>query len=81
MDIGDDISDRNYTKEQILAKVISPQNYRQIVGQTSPINDSKPTERSFQFSTSITDGLFKNNLKLDLGTGELKLLPERIGNH
>jgi putative DNA primase/helicase len=81
MDIGDDISDRHYTKDQILAKVISPQDYRQIVGQTSPTEDPKPTERSFQFSTSITDGLFKNNLKLDLGTGELKLLPERIGNH
>ena len=30
MDIGDDITDRKFTKEQILEKVLTPENYQQI---------------------------------------------------
>jgi Domain of unknown function (DUF927)/Bifunctional DNA primase/polymerase, N-terminal len=34
-----------------------------------------------QFDSNITDGLFKNNVKVDPDTGEFKLVRERIGNH
>jgi hypothetical protein len=43
MDIGDDIRDHQLTKEQILAKVISPQEYHQIV--TTDLNTPQDEER------------------------------------
>jgi hypothetical protein len=47
MDIGDDIRDYQLTKEQILAKVISPQEYHQIVTtdrNTNPDEDRENTQ-------------------------------------
>jgi uncharacterized protein (DUF927 family) len=88
MDIGDDLRDNNYTKEQILAKVISQSDYREIFTSDSVqvqllellktellLADGKP-----RFTTSWDDGL---NWETATATpdGEIKRVRKFIGNH
>jgi uncharacterized protein (DUF927 family) len=88
MDIGDDLQDNKYTKEQILDRVISPSEYRQILNSdliqaqllellTTELllADGKP-----RFTTNWDDGL---NWETATATpdGEIKRVRKFIGNH
>jgi hypothetical protein len=88
MDIGDDLGDLNLTKEQILAKVISPSEYQQIVTSDSVqaqlldliktellLADGKP-----RFTTSWDDGLNWETAETT-PSGEIKRVRKFIGNH
>jgi putative DNA primase/helicase len=68
MDIGDDITDNSYTKEQILDRVVA----------SSP-KDSE-NNKSTHFATSINGGLVKVSFKDD-EDGNRKKSIESIGNH
>jgi uncharacterized protein (DUF927 family) len=69
---------RAWCKEHKLAVQNSSNGSSNVNGSSYGVND-KP--QYSQFESNITDGLFKNNVKVDPDTGELKLVRERIGNH
>jgi putative DNA primase/helicase len=88
MDIGDDILDNHYTKEQILDRVISPSEYRQIFNSDLVqaqllellatellLADGKP-----RFTTNWDDGLNWETAETTLD-GEIKRVRKFIGNH
>jgi hypothetical protein len=60
MDIGDDIRDHNLTKEQILAKVISPHKYGKIINLSSGIELEKK-EESQQLVQELSELLNKKS--------------------
>lgn len=60
MDIGDDITDYKYTKEQILAKVISPQKYAEIVNPPSS-QEREQQEETQQLEAELSELLNKKN--------------------
>ena len=66
MDIGDDINDHNFTKEQILAKIINVQEYRKVTNV-----DKQPTNLSIgnlrqKLSALVNTGLERSDLKIRL---------------
>jgi putative DNA primase/helicase len=88
MDIGDDLQDNCYTKEQILDRVISPSEYRQIFNSDLVqaqllellatellLADGKP-----RFTTNWDDGLNWETAETTLD-GEIKRVRKFIGNH
>jgi putative DNA primase/helicase len=88
MDIGDDLQDNCYTKEQILDRVISPSEYRQIFNSDLVqaqllellatellLADGKP-----RFTTNWDDGLNWETAETNLD-GEIKRVRKFIGNH
>lgn len=75
MDIGDDIQDRQLTKEQIFDRVINPDEYHAI----SPTN-KPPIDKVTRFTSSIDQGLEKVGLKED-EDGNFHQIRESIGNH
>jgi Protein of unknown function (DUF3987) len=60
MDIGDDIRDHRLTKEQILAKVISPQEYAEIVNPPSATEQDR-REETQQLEAELSELLNKKN--------------------
>jgi hypothetical protein len=60
MDIGDDIRDHQLTKEQILAKVISPQEYLEIVNPPSA-TERERLEETQQLEAELSELLNKKN--------------------
>jgi putative DNA primase/helicase len=88
MDIGDDLQDNGYTKEQILDRVISPSDYRQIfnsdlvqaqllelIATELLLADGKP-----RFTTNWADGLNWETAETTVA-GEIKRVRKFIGNH
>jgi putative DNA primase/helicase len=88
MDIADDLQDNCYTKEQILDRVISPSEYRQIFNSDLVqaqllellatellLADGKP-----RFTTNWDDGLNWETAETTLD-GEIKRVRKFIGNH
>ena len=73
MDIGDDIRDRQLTKEQILEKVISPSEYQAI--SSTPTATEPETDKVTNFTSSIERGLEKVTRE------DGKDSNESIGNH
>jgi putative DNA primase/helicase len=73
MDIGDDIRDRQLTKEQILEKVISPGEYEEMIAPSAKAE--KKTATNSRFTSSIEGGLVKVSSDGD------KESSESIGNH
>jgi hypothetical protein len=55
MDIGDDITDHSYTKEQLIDRVITPTDYQQIISRSAESDDKNNIRPRFQ--TSWDDGL------------------------
>ncbi len=76
MDIGDDIHDRQLTKEQILEKVIDPIDYQKAIATKE--GTEKKTAKNSRFTSSIGGGLVKSSFDED-GTEKGNL--ECIGNH
>jgi putative DNA primase/helicase len=72
MDIGDDIRDRQLTKEQILEKVISPNEYQEAI---APKKLEQKEPKNSHFTSSIETGLVKVTADGD------KESNESIGNH
>jgi hypothetical protein len=60
MDIGDDIRDHQLTKEQILAKLISPQEYSEIVNPPSATEQDQQEETQ-QLGAELSELLNKKN--------------------
>ena len=60
MDIGDDLIDHNYTKEQVLAKVISVEAYSEIVNSRS-VAEQEGSEEIQQLETELSELLKKKN--------------------
>jgi uncharacterized protein (DUF927 family) len=80
-DIADDISEFGFNLEQLQERVISLDDYQQIVNVSSP---PEPETIGFEvpkFTTDIDQGLFKNTIKIDKETQEQIVIRERIGNH
>ena len=83
-DIADDISEFGFNLEQLQARVISLNDYLEIINVSSKPDKTQQTTPKTEhpkFDTDIKRGLFKNNVKIDPDTGEFKLVRERIGNH
>jgi putative DNA primase/helicase len=79
MDIGDDIGDHSYTKEQILDRIITPEKYRDLT--------SEPEAQSLEndggkphFSTSWEGGLKWETTEID-SEGKSKPVRKSVGNH
>ena len=67
MDIGDDIVDRSFTKEQILAKVISVEEYRTVTNvDKQPTNLSTGSDLRQKLSALVNTGLERSDLKIRL---------------
>jgi uncharacterized protein (DUF927 family) len=73
MDIGDDIADNGYTKEQILDRIITPTAYQQTIGRSAESEDKNHTSPRFETSwdnglklvtTEVTDEEVKHHRKL-----------------
>jgi hypothetical protein len=79
MDIGDDIKDNQLTKEQILAKIVSSEEYQQICEK----NSKHVTEGSQQrphFASTIESGLVFVSFQKD-EEGKISESLEFVGNH
>jgi putative DNA primase/helicase len=83
MDIGDDIRDRQLTKDQILERIISPSDYQSLLKPAVTANSNKVSTNSTQvthFTSSIEDGLVKVKTIEDEEGHETETC-ESIGNH
>lgn len=97
MDIGDDISDRRLTKEQILAKIIEPSDYSNIrsephsdrngkTGSASRVDnvDNQSTtsqHRSADVLLSDINAVFERHLPLAFRKAELAILAKKHGQN
>lgn len=80
MDIGDDISDHGYTKEQILDRIVAPDKYRKLTtkpesSSTEELDGGKP-----HFTTSWEGGLKWETVE-STPDGEPKRVRKSVGNH
>jgi putative DNA primase/helicase len=86
MDIGDDLTDHDYTKEQIFDLIVSPSQYQQIFGnefikaQLLDIDLLLADGNKPKFTTSWEDGLNWETLEAT-PKGDLKRVRKFIGNH
>jgi putative DNA primase/helicase len=81
MDIGDDIRDHQLTKEQILAKVVSPEEYQQIrSAKTVKNNMTEGGKQPPYFTSTIESGLGLVSFQKDKD-GEISESFDFVGNH
>jgi putative DNA primase/helicase len=86
MDIGDDLNDYDYTKEQIFDSIVSPSQYQQIFtnefiqAQLLDIDLLLADSNKPRFTTSWEDGLNWETIE-STAKGDLKRVCKFIGNH
>jgi putative DNA primase/helicase len=80
MDIGDDITDHKYSKEQILDRIISTDKYRDLTAQPEPQNQEEPDSKKPHFTTSWDTGLKWETTETD-ADGKSEQVKKPIGNH
>lgn len=80
MDIGDDTRDHQLTKDQILAKTISPEEYQQIRDPNSTINITGGEKQRPHFASTIESGLVFASLQKNQD-GEISESIEFVGDH
>jgi hypothetical protein len=77
MDIGDDITDNSYTKEQIVDRIITPSEFQETIAPGAKSDSGKNTRP--HFTTSWDEGLkFVTTEEQD---GENKQIRKSIGDH
>jgi putative DNA primase/helicase len=81
MDIGDDIKDHNLTKDQILAKVITPLKYQELIKpKPNPNPSQEKASKQSCFTSSIENGLEKV-ICTESENGKETKSTEPIGSH
>ncbi len=78
MDIANDLSDRGYSKQDLIDRIITTSKFDEIFT-TNEITEEAETERP-KFTTSIGDGLKREAMEL-LPDGSFKRVRKLIGNH